>query len=70
MLVLCVALGKLVAWILWTGEAREERRRKELLCGAYLRDIRVLLPRKAGIAGRRMVCEANGMNMLRKGHLT
>jgi hypothetical protein len=62
--VLCVALGKLVVWNLWTGEARE-RRMKELLCNAYLRDNRVLLLRKAGVAGRKMLCEADGMSMLR-----
>ena len=62
--VLCVALGKLVVWNLWTGEARE-RRIKELLCNAYLRDNRVLLLRKAGVAGRKMLCEADGMSMLR-----
>jgi hypothetical protein len=61
--VLCVALGKLVAWNLWTGEARE-RKRKELLCSAYLRHNGVLLLRKAGVAGRRMLCEADGMSML------
>ena len=65
--VLCVALGKLVAWNLWTGEARE-RRRSVLLCSTYLRDIRVLLLlRKAGITGRRILCKADGggMSMLR-----
>jgi hypothetical protein len=69
--VLCVALGKLVAWNLWTGGARE-RRMKELLCSAYIRDIRVLLPlRKARVAGRKMQCEADdGMSMLREGYLT
>lgn len=64
MLVLCVALGKLVAWNLWIGEARE-RRMKELFCSAYLRDIRVLILRKAGVVGRRMLCEADGMSMMR-----
>jgi len=69
--VLCVALGKLVAWNLWTGEARE-RKRKVLVCSAYLRDICVLLLlRKAGVAGRRMIREAyDGMSMLSGGHLT
>ena len=59
MVVLCVALGKLVAWNLWTGETCE-RRRKELLCSAYLRDIRVLVLCKARVVRRRMLCEADG----------
>ena len=68
--VLCVALGKLVAWNLWTGEARE-RRKKELLYSAYFRHIGVLLLlRKAGAAGRRMLCEADGRSMLSGRHLT
>ena len=62
MVVLCVVLGKLVAWNLWTGEARE-RRRKELLCGAYLRDIRVLPMRKAGVTGHKMGCKAKADRM-------
>ena len=62
MVVLCVALGKLVAWNLWTGEARECRR-KELLCGAYLRDIRVLPMRKAGVTGHKMGCKAKAGRM-------
>ena len=64
MLVLCVALGKLVAWNLWTGGALW----KEFLCSAYPRYIRVLLvPRKAGIAERKMLCEADGgMSILRE----
>jgi len=59
-------------WNLWTGETRE-RRREKLLCSAYLGDIRVLLEqlRKAGVAGRRMLCEADdGMSILKGGHLT
>jgi hypothetical protein len=69
-IVLCVALGKLVAWNLWVGVARE-RRMKELLCSAYLRDIRVLMLRKAGVAGRRTLCEADGMSILRRiSHVT
>ncbi len=62
MVVLCVALGKLVAWNLWTGEARE-RRRKELLCGTYLRNIRVLPLCKIGDTGRKMGCEAKAGRM-------
>jgi len=58
-----VALGKLVAWNLWIGETRE-RRRKELLCNAYLRHNRVLLLLKTRVAGRKMLCEADGMSMV------
>ena len=62
MVVLCVALGKLVAWNLWTGEARE-RRRKDLLCSAYIKDVPVLALRKAGVAERRTLCETDGMSI-------
>lgn len=58
--VLCVALRKLFEWNLWTGETRE-RRRELLLYNPYLKNIRVL----AGVTGRRMVCDAAGMSMLR-----
>jgi hypothetical protein len=68
--VLCVALGKLVAWNLWTGEG-QERRREELLRIACVRHIRVVIPRKAGVAERRMLCEADdGVSNINERYLT
>lgn len=59
-----MALRKLVAWNLCTGE-RRERRRTLLLCNACLRNMYVLLLlRNAVVVGLKM-CEADCMSILK-----
>jgi hypothetical protein len=62
--VLCVALGKLVAWNLWTGETRERRRTLLLLCSACLRNMYVLLLLRNAVVVGLKKCEAGWMSIL------